>query len=155
MNIYGQNSMNNKSCRPGFKISDGKTKCSRDFCTHPVDDPRAMICNDAREIPDGGMGKAKPDANDASDRDQNERTCKTVKDCYKEDGWSCHKDAACKCIQNKCETKTTDNCENDNVCLLNINITMNLSFCENTNNSGGRPSIASKLLVGLHFILSI
>ena len=119
MNSNGQNSINNKSCRPGFKILDGETKCSRGICTHPVDDPRATFCNDAVEasieVPDGGMGGVKPEEPKKKEKG---RTCKTVEHCYKTG--ACSADAACKCIQNKCESKVMDNCENHNVCPLSI-----------------------------------
>ena len=137
MNINGQSSINNKSCRPGFKILDGETTCSRDVCDHPVDDPRAMFCNDVLEIPDndnddGAKPEEPKEPNEPKEKpkDQNEpdKSCKVVEDCYKKKGWSCSEDVACKCIQNKCEAKTTDNCQNDNVCPLKINIATNLSF---------------------------
>ena len=115
MNSNGQNSINNKSCRPGFKILDGETKCSRDICSHPADNPRQMFCNDAVEVPHGEIeGKVKPEK--PKKTGWQPATCKTVEDCYKTG--ACFADGACKCIQNKCESKIIDNCEKDNVCLF-------------------------------------
>ena len=44
--INSANSIFNKCCRPGFKISnDNKTDtCITDLCSHPINDPRGLFC---------------------------------------------------------------------------------------------------------------
>ena len=105
--INGKSSIIDKSCRPGMKISDDKTKCSEGLCVHPVNDPRGLFCDDVARISDNRTD------------DDFKMKCKVVEDCYKKK--ACSADEACKCLQNLCEERIRDNCEKDNVCPLSKN----------------------------------